>query len=394
MRGGAAVVLLAVLGAAEARGQACDPSAVKTFGNGVVGTSTGQGFASRKRASRFALGEEARVTALVVSAQNPSSSAQVLKGVIYANGTTTPAALVAVTSQVSVPAGQALGWITLPFASPVLLAPGTYWLGDHTGPIGSLMYRYVNTSTEPRLLSDDDYANGPSDPFGPPTITYTGLLSIYAVYNPTCGTSGSTTTTTIPACSVTAPPDLVATISDVSYATNQTVAAGDVQEGCAASTTGRSLLRFGVTTINVGGGNLAIGAPLCPDCALNPGALCGNPLFECSPAGGHGHAHFEDYALYELLDATGTTVVLGHKQGFCLRDTSCPPGITPNYTCAYQGLTAGCGDLYGPTLGCQYLDVTGVPPGNYRLRVTVDPFERVIESREDNNVAEVPVTFP
>jgi pimeloyl-ACP methyl ester carboxylesterase len=76
------------------------------------------------------------------------------------------------------------------------------------------------------------------------------------------------------------------------------------------------------------------------------------------------------------------------------RDTTCPPGITPNYTCAYQGLTAGCGDLYGPTLGCQYLDVTGVAPGNYTLRVTVDPFERVIESREDNNVAEVPVTLP
>ena len=389
------MVLLAVLGAVESRAQLCDPSAVRTFGNGVVGTTTGQGFAGRKRVSRFTLGEEARVTALVMSAQNPGPGAQVMKGVIYAGTATAPLALVGVTSQVSVPAGQGLGWITLPFASPVVLPPGTYWLGNHTGQAGNLVYRYVNTAAEPRLLSDDGYADGPSNLFGPPTFTYVGRLSTYAVYNPTCGGTGTTTTTTVPGCVITAPPDLVASISDVSYAVNQSVPSGDVQEGCAGATTGRSLLRFGVTTTNVGGGgNLAIGPPQCPDCNLNPGAICGNPLFECSPAGGHGHAHFSDYARYELLDATASVVVLGHKQGFCLRDTTCPPGIAPNYICAYQGLTAGCGDLYGPSLGCQYLDVTGVPPGMYTLRVTVDPLERVIESREDNNVTQMLVNLP
>ena len=48
------------------------------------------------------------------------------------------AALVGVTSQVaSVPAGQGLAWTTLPFASPLVLPPGTYWLGNHTGAGGT-----------------------------------------------------------------------------------------------------------------------------------------------------------------------------------------------------------------------------------------------------------------
>jgi hypothetical protein len=81
---------------------------------------------------------------------------------------------------------------------------------------------------------------------------------------------------------------------------------------------------------------------------------------------------------------------VGHKQGFCLRDTNC---AAPRYTCTDQGITAGCADTYGSTLGCQYLDVTGVPAGNYTLRVSMDPFGRVPELNENNNVATVPVTI-
>ena len=51
------MVLLAVLGAVESRAQVCDPSAVKTFGNGVVGTTTGQGSRPQARRRRFTLGE-------------------------------------------------------------------------------------------------------------------------------------------------------------------------------------------------------------------------------------------------------------------------------------------------------------------------------------------------
>src|SRR6185436_6914148 len=65
----------------------------------------------------------------------------------------------------------------------------------------------------------------------------------------------------------------------------------------------------------------------------------------------------------------------------------------PLYTCTNQGISAGCSDLYGANLGCQYLDITDVPSGNYVLRVTIDPFGRISELSESNNVAQQSVTI-
>ncbi len=110
----------------------------------------------------------------------------------------------------------------------------------------------------------------------------------------------------------------------------------------------------------------------------------------CSPAAGHNHPHYANYSRYELIDGTGQAIVLGHKFGHCLRDTEC---ATPIYTCTFQGLTVGCADEYGSNLGCQYLDVTGLPDGTYRLRVTVDPFNMIGEVYEGDNVVERLVTI-
>jgi hypothetical protein len=118
--------------------------------------------------------------------------------------------------------------------------------------------------------------------------------------------------------------------------------------------------------------------------------VCGNPEFVCSPAEGHNHAHYNNYARYELLDGTGQSLVVGHKQGFCMLDSIC---ANAKFTCTNQGLTAGCADVYGSGLGCQYIDITGVPSGNYTLRVRVDPFNRIPELNESNNVTDVPVTI-
>ena len=186
-------------------------------------------------------------------------------------------------------------------------------------------------------------------------------------------------------------PDLVPQIVDVSVAFNQTVADGDVAEGCAETTSGVDLLVFGAYSRNDGTADFVLGDPQCPlPCDQHPLAVCGDPDFICSPAAGHNHPHYQNYARYELLDANGQTVVVGHKQGYCLRDTNC---ATPVYTCTNQGVTAGCSDLYGAGLGCQYLDITGVPSGTYTLRVTIDPFNRITELSEANNVVQQPVTI-
>jgi hypothetical protein len=43
-------------------------------------------------------------------------------------------------------------------------------------------------------------------------------------------------------------------------------------------------------------------------------------------------------------------------------------------------------DVYGSSLDCQWLDITGLPPGQYRLRVGVNPFRTFAERSYDNNV--------
>jgi Lysyl oxidase len=186
-------------------------------------------------------------------------------------------------------------------------------------------------------------------------------------------------------------PDLVPAIADVSVSFGATVATGDVAEGCAESTSNVDLLRFSVSSINSGTADLVLGDPLCPSpCSDYPLVICGNPDFLCSPAGGHNHPHYTHYARYELLDATSQAVIVGHKQGFCLRDTNC---AAPKYTCTDQGVSAGCFDVYSASLGCQYLDITGVPPGLYTLRVRMDPYGRIPELSDANNVVTVPVTL-
>ena len=161
-------------------------------------------------------------------------------------------------------------------------------------------------------------------------------------------------------------PDLEPEITDVSLDVNTTAASGDVAEGCAESTSGLDLLRFGVKSRNVGTSISCSAIPQCPlPCDDHPLAVCGNPDFMCSPAAGHNHPHYANYSRYELIDGTGQAIVLGHKFGHCLRDTEC---ATPVYTCTFQGLTVRCADEYGSNLGCQYLDVTGIPDGGYRLR--------------------------
>lgn len=188
-------------------------------------------------------------------------------------------------------------------------------------------------------------------------------------------------------------PDLTPEIYAVFLDADATVGAGDVTEGCAGATSGRTLLRFGVRSLNVGATALHTGDPGCPDCMTNPGAVCANPLFECSPADGHNHPHFTDFGRYELFDAAGTPVATGGKRSFCMLDTACPGGGTRVYTdCQDQGISPGCYDEYAPTLGCQYIDVTDVPDVTtraFRLRVTLDPDDLLPDVDRTNNAVEV-----
>jgi len=126
----------------------------------------------------------------------------------------------------------------------------------------------------------------------------------------------------------------------ISVVANATVSTAEVQEGCAQSTTGRTLIRFDVKTPNFGPADLVFGHVTCKstdttpaclnvDCSVNPDCCCNghntctasaHPSlrggFECSCA--YRHIHFERLAQYRLLNSRGEVAATGHKQSFCL----------------------------------------------------------------------------
>jgi Lysyl oxidase len=120
---------------------------------------------------------------------------------------------------------------------------------------------------------------------------------------------------------------------------------------------------------------------------------------------GHNHWHLMNAAEYSLWDAAGTTQIrAGSKVGFCLYDidrigTQGPAmgvynnPITGNFcrqaqptaTSLREGVSAGWRDEYGPGLAFQWVDVSDVAPGEYRLAARADPLDVVRESNEADN---------
>lgn len=185
----------------------------------------------------------------------------------------------------------------------------------------------------------------------------------------------------------------------------------------------RKLIRFTVTTPNIGTADIFVGDP-------NEHVAAGDGLFEFATC--HNHYHFRHYALYELIDPNTGFVWKAAKRGFCMLDTDPNPqwlgGPTPGPSkyrnCGevgipgHQGITAGWADTYNLHLGGQFFVLDGgdgqppVPPGNYILRITVNPpfsakrnepcpfidsngfCHQLPESNYDNNVGQVTINIP
>lgn len=74
-------------------------------------------------------------------------------------------------------------------------------------------------------------------------------------------------------------------------------------------------------------------------------------------------------------------------------DLECSGGGTGQYGCGNMGISAGCGDIYGAGLSCQWIDVTDVEDGTYYLIVRAnydfipDALGRNENSYENNHAA-------
>jgi len=139
---------------------------------------------------------------------------------------------------------------------------------------------------------------------------------------------------------------------------------------------------------------------------------------ETRPAGAvefhatHGHFHYQSFATSELWrsDRKGrklgsAPVTAGKKVSFCIVDIRIDkwaekgdgprtymapdclfPAASDGVTDVFQqGLTPGWADVYDWYIPDQYLEVSGVKDGYYRLEFCADPDNAIEEEREDNN---------
>jgi hypothetical protein len=173
---------------------------------------------------------------------------------------------------------------------------------------------------------------------------------------------------------------------------------------------GRRLLRYTATIVNVGAGPFELN--IHRDTTSGPWSttqrvytatgyrLAPTSLNMVYGGDGHNHWHVQDLesTVIDRKDGNPGTYGVGAKRGFCFWDTvahAALPGAprNPVYTSCGTlssldltlGLSIGWADVYRWDLPDQYVDITGLGPGRYRLTVTADNSNRFVESDETNN---------
>ena len=137
-----------------------------------------------------------------------------------------------------------------------------------------------------------------------------------------------------------------------------------IQEGAIGGAGTRRLLRFDTVLMNSGNGDLVAGDR---SDANNRYA----ELFEVAPC--HSHYQIRGFSNYELLNTERTVVLAGHKQGASFGDSfKFDGGDSNNYNLGNQGITSGWAAWYYRKQVGQWIDITGVPEGDYIVRVTVN----------------------
>lgn len=154
----------------------------------------------------------------------------------------------------------------------------------------------------------------------------------------------------------------------------------EVLEGCVGAAGPRKLLRFSVSIPNLGRGPLVI-----------PGPDDAPDLYQYDTC--HKHHHLSQFARYSLKDEQGAVTATGRKQGFFLLDYEpyCMDAAPANIPGTEMRISPGWADIYVSTYPCQWLDITDVKDGTYRLNVGVDELNLIDEEDVLPNQAEVTV---
>jgi hypothetical protein len=175
---------------------------------------------------------------------------------------------------------------------------------------------------------------------------------------------------------------------------------------------GQTRLRFTTIIINIGDGPMLLwghtpqsdGELLVDQRIATEGGALRDKLsdFRMYFAGdGHRHWHLRDLETYVLQNTDATLQRTSEKHGFCFFDSDpydlalprAPRSpLHPRSDCAKatdmsvtMGLSVGWADTYQAGLPDQYVDISGLPSGEYILTATVDAQDFLVERCETNN---------
>jgi hypothetical protein len=180
---------------------------------------------------------------------------------------------------------------------------------------------------------------------------------------------------------------------------------------------GRMQLRFGVPIYNMGAGPLEMrghrdntseemqGTQVVYD---NAGGSQNFSLGTWEYHEAHHHWHVADVADYRLKNLNGDVVATTPKVSYFLEDTKkidrTLPGAPVRHVYTWNpkfrrrsllalttGISVGWADVYDSSVPGQFIDITGLPHGDYILEVEVNPTRVLMESNYDNNVVDVPL---
>jgi hypothetical protein len=169
---------------------------------------------------------------------------------------------------------------------------------------------------------------------------------------------------------------------------NFTSGSGDVADSCITAGTHR-VMRFNFHSRNVGASDATLGSP-----PSDPNTY--SPIFVWSQA--HGHWHVRHYNVYNITNLSNSSITTGFKQAFCLEDYSqWNPGsggpASQHYTCTNMGVSTGWEDIYYYYLPCQFINMDGLPDGDYLFTATTNASKVVEESDYSNNTTTARLTI-
>jgi hypothetical protein len=119
-------------------------------------------------------------------------------------------------------------------------------------------------------------------------------------------------------------------------------------------------------------------------------------IMKYSGADGHNHWHVQRLEVYELKGISTTHARTSPKVDFCFYDNYVlRSGVPQRYThcgtrdslAVRMGLSVGWGDTYSYALANQWVDISNLPNGRYRLTLVADAPNFFLEQNETNNTA-------